>query len=78
MATPAAKPAYRSLTYFSIGLPNGTHLLMKPGDYVPPSFGRVNAHQTAQWLSDGTVVLVADADPAALKAAEAAAAGSTP
>jgi hypothetical protein len=47
---------------------------MKPGDYVPPSWARVNGHQTSQWLSDGTVVLVADVDPAALERADAAAA----
>lgn len=67
--------AFRSLTYFSIGLPDGRVLQMKPGDYVPPSFAAVNPHQTREWLGAGTVVLVADVDAAALKRAEAASAG---
>jgi hypothetical protein len=67
-------PAYKSLTYFSIGLENGTTLHMRPGDYVPPSFAAINGHQTSQWLALGNVVLVDDPDPVALEKAEAAAA----
>jgi hypothetical protein len=64
----ATTRAYRSLTYFSLGLPGGP-LQMKPGDLVPPRFAAVNGHQVAQWLSDGTVVLVTNADSAELERA---------
>jgi hypothetical protein len=71
MATEPA--AFKSLTYFTVGLENGRALQLKPGDYIPASFASLNPHQTAQWLSSGNVSLVTDPDPVDLEKAERAA-----
>jgi hypothetical protein len=55
--------AYQSLTYFSIGLPDGEILQMRPGDLVPSDFAAANPHQVTQWQGDQTVMLV-NVDPA--------------
>ena len=66
---------YKAVSYLSIGLPHGP-LDLRPGDFVPPSFLIDQQHQVNQWVSDGNVVLVADAPSAELKKAEARAAPS--
>lgn len=53
--------AYKALTRISLGLADGRVLLLRPQDYVPPSFATGNGHQIEQWLSMGTVEPVANA-----------------
>lgn len=58
---PQVMQAYKVLGWISLGLKDGRTLMLRPQDYVPPSFATANGHQIAQWLSMGAVQAVANA-----------------
>lgn len=64
--------AYKALTWISLGLQDGRNLMLRPQDYVPPSFATSNGYNIAEWLKMGTVQLVPNADSDRLAQSEAA------
>jgi hypothetical protein len=66
--------AYRSHGYISLGLADERILLLRAGDYVPPSFVASSGYVVADLLSSGTVELVENASSGRLAQADAAAA----